>query len=79
MLPQVALLYLGVQLLENYLLVPRVQGHALDVHPAMVLLLLAVGGAIAGLSGLIVVVPLTGILRELFWYADRRQIGRAHV
>jgi len=71
----VGLLYLGVQMVENNLLVPRVQGHAVDLHPAMVILLLVVSGAAFGLFGLIVVVPLTAILRELFWYADRRLSG----
>ncbi len=76
-LPWVALLYFGVQLVENNFFVPRVQGHAVDLHPAMVILLLVVAGAAFGFVGLIVVVPLTAILRELFWYADRRLTGAA--
>lgn len=75
LLPWVALLYLGVQVVENNLLVPRVQGRALDLHPAMVILLLVVAGAAFGVIGLIVIVPLTAILRELFWYTDRRLRG----
>lgn len=74
-LPWVALLYFGVQMVENNFLVPRVQGQAVDIHPAMVILLLVVAGAAFGFIGLIVVVPLTAILRELFWYADRRLTG----
>ncbi|MPZ98164.1 MAG: AI-2E family transporter [Dehalococcoidia bacterium] len=75
MIVWVALLYLAVQQLENLLLVPRIQGHAVDIHPAMIILLLAVGGAAFGFLGLVVIVPLTAILRELFWYADRRLRG----
>lgn len=71
----VALLYLGVQLSENYLLVPRIQGGAVELHPAMVLVLLVVFGAVMGFWGLVVAVPLTAILRELFWYADARLRG----
>lgn len=73
----VALLYLVVQQLENNFLVPKVQGQAVDIHPAMVLLLLAIGGAVYGLPGLIAIVPLAAILRELFWYADRRLSGES--
>lgn len=73
----VALVYFVVQQLENNLLVPRIQGGAVDIHPAMVLVLLSVFGAIWGLPGLLVAVPLTGILRELFWYADRRLRGES--
>ena len=73
----VVLLYLGVQQIENNLLVPRVQGHAVQVHPAVIMMLLAIAGAVFGLVGLIVVVPLAALLRELFWYADHRLGGLA--
>jgi predicted PurR-regulated permease PerM len=75
LLPWVVLLYVIVQQLENNLLVPRVQGHALDLHPAMIILLLVVAGAVFGFVGLVIVVPLFAILRELFWYADHRLAG----
>lgn len=71
----VALLYLGVQMLENYLLVPRIQGGAVQIHPALVLALLVVFGAVMGFWGLVVAVPLAAILRELFWYCDARLRG----
>ena len=72
-----ALVYVVVQQLENNQLVPRVQGHAVDIHPAMVILLLAVGGTAFGFIGLLTIVPITAILRELFWYVDRRLRGEA--
>ena len=75
-LPLVALVYFMVQQLENNFLVPRIQGDALDMHPAIVILLLAVGGAAWGLLGLIIVIPASAILRELFWYLDRRLRGQ---
>jgi predicted PurR-regulated permease PerM len=74
-LPWVALLYLGIQMAENYLLVPRIQGGAVQIHPAMVLVLLVVSGAVMGFWGLVVAVPLAAILRELFWYTDARLRG----
>ena len=73
----VGLLYVAVQQVENFLLVPRVQGHALAIHPAMVLLLLVVGGSTLGFWGLLVIVPLAAMLREVFWYADARLRGVA--
>lgn len=69
------LLYVVVQQVENALLVPRIQGHAVELHPGMVILLLIAAGATFGFVGVVVVVPLTAILRELFWYADRRLNG----
>lgn len=72
----VALVYLVVQQLENNLLVPRVQGNAVNLHPAVIIVLLTLGGAVAGFTGLVVVVPLAAILREIFWYLDRRLLGQ---
>lgn len=71
----VALIYFVVQQLENNLLVPRIQGGAVDIHPAMVILLLSIVGSIWGFLGMLVAVPLAAIARELFWYADRRLRG----
>lgn len=71
----VALIYFVVQQLENNFLVPRIQGEAVDIHPAMIITLLAVAGSTMGLIGMLIIVPLTAIARELFWYADRRLRG----
>lgn len=77
MLVWVLLVYFVVQQLENNFLVPRIQGHAVDLHPGVIIVLLAVAGAVWGLFGMVVVVPLTAILREVFWYADRRLKGES--
>jgi predicted PurR-regulated permease PerM len=73
----VALVYLIIQQVENVLLVPRIQGNALEMHPAMILLLLAIGGAAFGLIGLLLIVPVSSLAREVFWYVDRRLRGEA--
>ncbi|MYB40917.1 MAG: AI-2E family transporter [Chloroflexi bacterium] len=71
----VALLFVMVQQLENNLLVPRIQSQAVDLHPAIIILLLVAAGAVFGFIGLLVIVPLTALLREIFWYADSRLGG----
>ena len=64
----VAILYLSVQLLENTLLVPRIQGGYLHIHPAIVIVLLVLGAYIAGFWGLILAVPLTATIVEIYKY-----------
>ena len=64
----VALVYLGVQLLENSLLVPRIQSKALNVHPIMIMVALIVGSEVAGLWGVILGPPLTAASKEVFMY-----------
>ena len=64
----VALLSLGIQQLENTFLVPRVQGSAVNMNPALIMILLVIGGAMWGLIGIIIIVPLAAIARDVFAY-----------
>ncbi len=64
----VGLAFVGIQQLENTFLVPKLQGDALRINPALIMVLLVVGGALWGLIGLIVIVPLTAVLRDVFVY-----------
>ncbi|MCJ7655675.1 MAG: AI-2E family transporter [Dehalococcoidia bacterium] len=61
-------IYLVVQLLENIFLVPRIHGGYLRIHPAIILVLLTVGAFIAGLWGIILIVPLTATIVEIYKY-----------
>ncbi len=64
----VALLYFGVQMLENTFLVPRVQGLVLKIHPALVIVILVLGSEIAGIWGVLLGVPLTAAAIAVFKY-----------
>ena len=44
-------LYTLVQQVENNLLVPKIQGDAVELHPAAVMFAIIIGGALAGCSG----------------------------
>lgn len=68
----VGIAFLAIQQLENTFLVPKIQGDAVRVHPAMIIVLLVVGGALWGIWGLVIVVPLAAILRDIFVYLYRR-------
>lgn len=50
---------LAVQQLDNDLLAPYIFGKALDLHPLIILVAVASGGALAGLAGAFIAVPLT--------------------
>ena len=62
------LLYLAIQQLENNFLVPKVQGDAIELHPSAVMFALVVGGAIAGLLGAILSLPITAAGRDVYRY-----------
>lgn len=64
----VIILFVAIQQLENTFLVPKVQGDAVALNPAIIMILLVVGGAVFGLLGVIVIVPLAAIFRDVFVY-----------
>ena len=68
----VALLYTAVQQVENAVLVPKIQGDAVELHPSVVIFVLILGGAIAGLPGAIFAVPITAAGRSVYRYLFRR-------
>lgn len=68
----VVILYTVVQQLENNVLVPLVQGDAVDLHPSVVILALILGGSIAGFLGAVFAVPLTAAGRDIYRYFFRR-------
>lgn len=72
----VAILCFMVQQLENTFLVPRVQGTAVSMNPAVIMVLLVVGGSVGGIFGIIAVVPIAAVGRDVFLYIHGRLSGR---
>jgi predicted PurR-regulated permease PerM len=66
------ILYTGIQQLENNLLVPKVIGDAVDLHPAVMILALVVGGALFGIGGAILAAPTVALGRDLYRYVFER-------
>lgn len=53
----VTVMFVVIELIDGSILLPRIQGHALDLHAAVILPALAIGAAIAGLLGAILALP----------------------
>lgn len=71
----VVILYTAVQQLENNLLVPKVMGDAVELHPAVMIVALVLGGALFGLGGAILAAPIVAIGRDLYRYGFLRLGG----
>ena len=67
-IPYVILLYLAVQLLENTLLVPRIQGDSLKLHPVIIILVIIVASNYFGFWGVILGPPLAAMGKEVGVY-----------
>jgi len=66
------ILYTLVQQIENNFLVPKIQGDATDLHPAAVMFAIIIGGALAGLIGAILALPIAAAGRDVVRYLFRR-------
>ena len=55
----------AVQLVEGYVLTPRIVGHAVGLHPVVYMMALIVGANLFGFVGLLVAIPVTAVLKVL--------------
>jgi predicted PurR-regulated permease PerM len=73
----VALLFLGIQQLEGHVVVPKVMGHSLRLHPLLVIFGLLAGGEIYGFPGILVALPLLAAGRAAWeFFAERVHLQR---
>jgi predicted PurR-regulated permease PerM len=64
----VAIVFFAIQQVENLILVPRIAGKSVKLHPAMVMVVLVIGNELAGFLGMLIAVPITAVLRDVFKY-----------
>jgi len=72
----VAVAFVAIQQVENIFLVPRISGHAVRFHPAAVMVIVVIGSEIAGIWGLLLAIPLTATVRDIFRYLYLRTTER---
>ncbi len=71
----VIILYVVVQQLENYIIVPKVMGRTVGANPLVILLAILVGFQIAGLIGMIVAVPIVAATTAfLLDFREQREV-----
>ncbi len=71
----VAVLFLGIQQVENNILVPFIMGSRLKLHPVSILFFVLALGAVMGIAGALLAVP-TAIITKVLWeefYLRKRQ------
>lgn len=55
-------LFVGVRLLDDFIFMPMTIGRSLRLHPLLTVVMIFVGGAVAGVVGLMLVLPLLGLV-----------------
>ncbi len=72
----VLIFMLIVQQLENNVLVPRIVGESLELHPLIVIIGVFMGSSLAGILGAILAAPLVATLKLLGIYAWRKMFDQ---
>lgn len=72
----VILLFIAVQQIDNYFISPNIMKIQVGVHPAIVIFVLIAAGALFGVLGLLIAVPVTAVLQSILKYylLDRKNI-----
>lgn len=65
----VLLLYVGIQQVENTVLVPRIIGGSVHLHPVVVLVGILAGASMAGILGIFLAAPVLASVRTICGYA----------
>lgn len=58
-------LFIWVRLLDDFFFMPLTIGRSLKLHPLLTVVMIFVGGAVAGVAGLMLVLPLLGVVMVL--------------
>ena len=61
-------MYIVIQQLENNLIVPRIMGRSLNLHPVLVLIAVVVGGSLGGVLGILLAAPTLATIRVIGRY-----------
>jgi len=64
----VIIAYFAIQQVENLILVPRIAGNSVKLHPAVVMVVLVIGNQVGGFLGMVAAVPIAAIIRDVFKY-----------
>lgn len=72
----VAVVIIVVQMVQDFILTPRIMGKAMGLKPAVILLSLSIWGSLLGIVGMIIALPVTTILAS---YYKRFIIGEASI
>lgn len=65
-------IYSGIQIVENLWLRPRVMGHSLQIHPAIVFIAIIASLALAGILTALIIIPVIGSVAVIGRYLHRK-------
>ena len=75
-----AVVFIVVQSIQDMVLTPKIMGNVTGMSPAAILLSLSIWGAICGVIGMIIALPITTLIISYYdrYIANRGVASRAH-
>ncbi|CAN0378135.1 unnamed protein product, partial [Phaeothamnion confervicola] len=68
----VVVAFIAIQQLEGHVVVPKIMGSAVGVHPLVVIFGLLIGEQLAGIAGVLLAIPVVVVMKEAAMFlADR--------
>lgn len=68
---KVAITYLIIQLVDGQIIMPKLMGHVINLHPLVILTVIFIGGYFFGIIGMMTAVPMTAMIQIILnklWY-----------
>lgn len=68
---KVAVFYFIIQVIDGQIIMPRIMGRSINLHPLVILTVIFIGGSFYGVPGMMVAVPITAILQivvDYLWF-----------
>jgi len=70
----VIIIFVIINFVVNTILAPKLQGEAVDLDPAIIIVLIVIGGYLGGIIGMILITPAVALAYDLYQYV-RAEIG----
>ena len=64
--------FVAIQQLEGHIVVPKIMGSAVGVHPLVVIFGLLIGEQLAGIGGVLIAIPVVVVVKESVIFASER-------
>ena len=61
----IILCYTGARLIEDYIIVPRIMGHYVELHPLAVIFAVLCGEVMAGALGMLIAIPVAASIKVI--------------
>ena len=68
----VVVAFIAIHQLEGHIVVPKIMGSAVGVHPLVVIFGLLVGEHLAGIVGVLIAIPVVVVVKEAVMFASER-------